>query len=168
MRLDEEWRIIPGHLNYMVSDMGRVKLLVPIATRKPGLINISTGKTGYQQVYVDKRSWAVHILVMLAFVGERSEGIEVNHKNGVKDDNRLENLEYVTHLENIRHSFKMGLRPSSGKGQDHYSAKLTDDDIRKIRTLGDTMSQAAIGRMFNVTGTTIWSILHNRSWTHVK
>ena len=45
---------------------------------------------------------------MLTFIGTRPEGMVVNHKNGVKTDNRLENLEYITSRENTIHAFKMG------------------------------------------------------------
>lgn len=54
----------------------------------------------------------VHRLVLQTFIGP-SEGREVNHINGVKDDNRLENLQWVTHRDNIKHAVESGLMPDN-------------------------------------------------------
>ena len=109
MRFDEEWLVIPGHPDFMVSDMGRVKWLTDKRKYKAG--DISTGSRSrdyYRLIGIDGKNYGIHRLVMLAFVGKCPEGLEVNHKNGKKYDNRLSNLEYVTHQENVRHSRGLG------------------------------------------------------------
>jgi hypothetical protein len=70
----------------------------------------------------------VHKLVALAFLGS-SNGLDVNHRNGNKLDNRLENLEYVTEKENAIHSCKNRL---SSVGEKHYKAALSDKQAREI------------------------------------
>lgn len=57
-----------------------------------------------------KKKISFHALVMEAFEGPRPEGYHINHKNGIKDDNRFENLEYCTPAENNAHAIKTGLR----------------------------------------------------------
>jgi hypothetical protein len=124
MRFDEEWRVIPGHPDYMISDMGRFKWLKSV--RNHGANEISTGTrtpTRYRMIYLDKALYSIHRLVMLAFVGECPEGKEVNHINGKKYDNRLSNLEYVTRSENIRHAVRLGLKGGAHKNKQEEKAK---------------------------------------------
>lgn len=64
--------------------------------------------------YKNKRcNKRVHRLVAAAFLGESEEGHVVNHKNGDRFDNRVENLEYVTQGENVKHAWDNGLRKAS-------------------------------------------------------
>lgn len=55
------------------------------------------------------RNYFLHRLAMMAFVGQCPEGFEINHINGIKTDNRLPNLEYVSHEDNMKHAFDTGL-----------------------------------------------------------
>lgn len=110
--ITEEWKPIPGYEEfYEVSDLGRVKSLgMP---RKPGKGNYARNQRilkhgiredGYSQVtlYLGtiRKTWRVHHLVLLAFVGEMPPGQETRHINGDPSDNRLANLRYGTHTEN--------------------------------------------------------------------
>lgn len=106
----EEWRNIPGHDKYQVSNEGRVRSL------KTNRILSSCSCNGYRQVglYSDgkQKTITIHRLVALAFLGDRPMGIdgrrnEVNHKDGDRANNRLSNLEYVTRAENVIHSYAM-------------------------------------------------------------
>jgi DNA-binding CsgD family transcriptional regulator len=106
----EQWRDIPRYEGlYKVSDMGRV---LNIKTQRIIGCNTPASKR-HIQVGLTKNgktwSFGVHQLVMLAFVGLCPYGMEVNHKNHVKYDNRLSNLEYVTHQENIKLASDLGL-----------------------------------------------------------
>jgi len=91
----EIWKIIPGYENYQVSNYGRVK-----STRK--VLKANYRPTGYvhAQLTVDGKNKAIpiHRLVMKAFVG--ISNLDVDHINSIKDDNRLENLRYVTSRQN--------------------------------------------------------------------
>ncbi len=108
----EEWRVIEEFPDYAVSNLGRVKSF----KKHDGLIGrmLSPGNNGSGYLYVhlcyhnkSHRKY-VHILVLESFVG-KIDGLQTNHKNGIKLDNRLENLEWVTPSENIRHAYKKGL-----------------------------------------------------------
>ncbi|MBS7559949.1 HNH endonuclease [Pseudomonas sp. RC4D1] len=75
-------------------------------------------KTGYLQVSLSKKERrSVHQLVALAFCSGFKEGLIINHKNGIRTDNRAENLEWVTHSENVAHGFSHNGRKANGLGK---------------------------------------------------
>ena len=92
---------------YEVSNLGKVRK----KSTKRELVGHLT--RGYHRVGLTKNyrtiNKSVHKLVLQSFVGNK-EGLVVNHKNGIKTDNRLENLEWVTVSENTQHSYDMGLQ----------------------------------------------------------
>lgn len=101
----EVWRDVPGYGGrYQASTMGQIRSIIQriVHVMKP-----KSHEDGYvlvKMTMLDKqRMVLVHRLVMLTFVGVCPEGYQVNHINGVKHDNRVENLEYVTRQENMRH-----------------------------------------------------------------
>lgn len=106
--LGEEWRrVIPADLTYWVSNLGRGK-------RPDGrLMPLHVNRLGYVQVFINRggirKQPTIHKLIAEAFIGPTPPGHEVNHKDGNKQNNRLDNLEYLTHRENIRHAFATGL-----------------------------------------------------------
>ena len=112
----EEWKDIPKFLPYQVSDLGNVR-----DPRKNKILSLSLDKVrGYYRVYlgsgVNRGVREVHRIVALAFLGDapidrNGTTYFVNHKNGIKTDNRLENLEYVTSWDNTRHYHDF-IRPS--------------------------------------------------------
>jgi hypothetical protein len=105
----EEWKPIE-RVNgvYSVSDKGRVrnnrtgKILKPIKTTK-GYVKVNLRVDG-REINIQ-----VHRLVAIAFIPNPENKPEVNHKNGIHDDNRLSNLEWVTQEENLRHAYDTGL-----------------------------------------------------------
>lgn len=114
---EERWLPIKGYEGiYEVSDQGRVRGLDRIdncGKRVNGrVMALGLDGRGYLQVRLCKYgvpiTKRVHKLIATAFLGE-SNGLQVNHKNGIKKDNRLSNLEYVTGSENQIHAFKNGL-----------------------------------------------------------
>ena len=106
-----------------------------------------------------------HRAIWIYFNGEIPEGLEINHKQGIKDDNRLNNFELVTHLEQMIHAHKMGL-VKNAKGENNGRAKLTEKKVLKIRKLlKEGLMQTKIAKMFNVDHVTISNINTGYSWS---
>lgn len=116
----EIWKDIEGYENkYQVSSLGRIRSLNYHSTGKPQLISLTPDGVGYLRLALwrgNKESpRRVHRLVAHAFIPNPSSKPEVNHKNGIKADNRVENLEWCTRQENMTHATKV-LGVMSGAG----------------------------------------------------
>lgn len=97
---------IPEYPGYFVSDCGEI-----FSEKQTFRKQMKTGttETGYKvaRFYVNKKGYTkkVHRLVAQMFLPNSRHLTEINHKNGIKTDNRVENLEWCTRSENIKHSF---------------------------------------------------------------
>lgn len=105
----ENWKDIPGYEGrYQASDSGEIKRIC----RTHMILKQTKTNTGYFSVGLNangkQKTCLVHRLVTAAFYGWEPEK-DVNHINGVKTDNRVENLQWCTRSENIKHAFKLGL-----------------------------------------------------------
>jgi hypothetical protein len=103
----EIWEDIPSYEGYyQVSSLGRVKSLSNNKSKKEKILKPKTNTNKYLSVILSKKNvkkhTSVHQLVAMAFLGHKPKGMElvVNHKNFIRHDNRLENLEIVTAREN--------------------------------------------------------------------
>lgn len=165
----EVWKNIPEHDGYEVSNRGRVRSCwnnYSNKNTKPHLLSFIITKKGYHRVAIRKakkpRIWFVHRLVMLSFVGPSE--LETNHKNGIKSDNRLENLEYVTRSENEYHAYKNNLK--SKKRERHHGCKLTEKQAYDIKYI-EVGKQKDIAAKYGVTPSNIAAIQKNRSWVNL-
>lgn len=112
-----------------------------------------------------KRTFRVHRLVMMAFnpVKNMNE-LEVNHIDGNKKNNKLENLEWCTASENQIHAFKTGLNKPR-KGEESNFSKLTEDDVKKVFELREKgLLQKEIAEIVGCTKSNISCILRKKSW----
>lgn len=94
----------------------------------------------------------------------------MNHKNGMKNDCRVENLEWVSRSQNVRHAYEQGLIPTIGqRGSRNFNTKLTDDHVLQMRKLyaERELTQSEIAAMFGVTKNTVYRILSRKSWDHI-
>ena len=101
----------------------------------------------------------IQVLVMLTFVGPKPAGMQVNHKNLNKHDNRLGNLEYSTPRDNTLHALRNGAKRNTGKG-----LCLTADKIRAIQQLPHSISIRAAGKLFGTSRETIRQIRNGTRW----
>lgn len=138
--MDEVWKDVEGYEGlYQISNKGRLRHLG--SQRYPGvrIKTLRTNQDGYYRMQLSKHHKSkgrfIHRLVALAFIPNPENKPEVNHINGDKLDNRVENLEWCTNLENIRHAWKNGLV----KGQNHgnYLRGKDAHNARPIKALDD-------------------------------
>ena len=113
--MDELWKSIKGYEGlYEVSTLGRVRSIERMVVNrrnremkiKETILKPENVYNGYERVFLCKNGKGVHkrvaTLVYESFIGAIPEGLEIDHANGVRTDNRLENLRAVSHLENCR------------------------------------------------------------------
>ena len=111
------------NLEVIVHNDGNIETCFHNNIRKNGRIMNTKGrilkagydKDGYLRVVLTnkgkRKTYCVHRLVARAYLKDYDDKLQVNHINGIKDDNRVENLEMVTLQENIKHSILTGLKP---------------------------------------------------------
>lgn len=180
---NEEWRPVIGYESiYSVSDVGRVRRDKPYQSTCAGKILKQQILKRYLAVPLNnKGAWNVHVhrLVAEAFLGPCPDGCQVNHLDGNKVNNHIENLEYVTPRKNTQHAIDAGLRPTfpaienRARGERHGRARMTAELVVKIRALfRDGMSQANIWRTLGFTTNgdraAVNGIVRGKTWKHVK
>ena len=127
--------------------------------------------TGYYMISVSKnnksKSYRVHRLLAETFIPKNNKSqIFVNHIDGNKLNNCLENLEWCTHLENMKHAFKTGLANNSN--EKNGMSKLNSKDVAEIKTmLKNGISQYKIAKKFNVSRSAILKIKLGKTWSNI-
>jgi hypothetical protein len=163
----DEWRNIAGYEGlYQVSRCGLVRSL-----RRHKLMAVVHNQAGYRQVNLYRESkvknFLVHRLVAAAFLGPIPKGMQVNHKDGDKENNSVDNLEFMTPEENREHAIRTGLTPCS-KGEANVRAKLKEAQVREMRSLRQAKVKLAdLASRFGITVRMVCEIVSRRAWKHV-
>lgn len=173
--MSEQWADIPGYEGcYQVSDQGRVKGFVQ--TKEGRFMSLYTRSErqqspGYQAVCLtgkaNRKTWLVHRLVMLSFVGSCLDGMCVDHINCIRDDNRLDNLRYLDFRLNCSQGGDKLRGISINQGESNGRSKLTSYDVLEIRSLVGTITQTAIGKRFGIGRSAISEIINRKRWKHI-
>lgn len=164
------WKVIPNFPDYEVDKNGNIRRITSGINTYPGrLIKPRIDRCGYKRVSLRKDNKDVlifvHRLVLETFVGPCPEGYQCNHKDGVKSNNHLTNLEWVTNKTNMNHARKNGLLILP-KGEKHYRSKLTQKEVDEIRSSYKSwkITMQKLSDDYNVSMSAIQSILEGRTW----
>jgi hypothetical protein len=179
----EVWLDIKGYEgHYQVSSFGRVKSLARVVecrkdvfvNKKERILKPNKNKKGYLVVKLCKKvdgvcselNFICHRLVALNFLQNVENKPQVNHINGIKDDNRVENLEWATGSENVIHSLANNLKIPQ-KGSEHGNSKLTEEKVLEIRKIGRSKTLKEVSKIYNVDISLISLVLLNKIWKHI-
>lgn len=153
----EIWSPIDYCADYHISTFGRIKSFKngKIRIMKPFLqgdyLYIELCKFGVQKTFL------VHVLVAKAFIPNPENKSEVNHLDGNKFNCHVDNLEWVTHSENIRHAFDTGLEEAK-RGENNWQASMTNEDAKYVRENPDKLTGVELAKKFGVSPTVISDI----------
>ena len=161
---------------YKVSNTGKIRSLDRIDRNGKSWEGrerkLTPDKDGYLDVMLCKDGkmlkCKVHRLVATTFLENTDDKRTVNHIDGNKINNRVDNLEWATDSEQQKHAVTIGLRP---KGEQCYNSKLTDDVVKEIRerrvTNPKLWTQSKLAEEYGVDQSQISRIIHRKLWTHV-
>ena len=148
----------------MIKDIG-THLIYPdgrIFSKKRNMFfTPCTNGRGYLKITSGRKNYYLHRLIAEAFIPNPNGFTEINHIDGVKKNNSVNNLEWCSRSHNVKHSYAMGLM---GIGENHQTAKLTDRQLASIREeYKNGASQGKLGRKYNVSQSAIYMYVHNKS-----
>jgi hypothetical protein len=103
LKEDEKWKRIKGYKKYKISNYGNIK------NKHNKILSLTRDKGGYYRIALDGKTNLVHSLMAKTFLGKKDDGTVVNHKDGNKSNNKLDNLEVITQSENVQHAYDNGL-----------------------------------------------------------
>lgn len=163
--MKEIWKDVIGYEGlYKISNLGRVKnrfdlILKPNTTRGYKIVSLSKNNT--------QKTYKLHSLVALNFLGKRAKGgLQVNHIDGNKLNNKVSNLEYVTRSKNVKHAYSLGLMDK--RGHKNCKAKLSVIEVLEIRNRyirGESISE--IAKDYSIHICNVRRIINRTTWKHI-
>lgn len=173
----EQWIDIEGYEGlYQVSNLGSIRSLYRFNKAQNRLYKgkirtLCFDRRGYNILVLCKegtqKTFKVHRLVAHHFITNTNNKTEVNHIDGDKTNNHVNNLEWCTPSENVKHSYKIGIQEAH-KGEAHINAKLTNEQAQEIRNLKNSKSYSMteLAYMYKVSIATISLIMSGRRYNY--
>lgn len=170
--MEEQWRDFEYNgAKYRVSSQGRIMGM------RGKLLKSRLNEDGYAVVTIGigkkRTAEAIHRIVARVFIEkpDNNAKYEVNHKDCNRENNCVENLEWVTHQQNIKHSYKANREAQyvARDGIKNGRATFNDEEILSIRKLYNESgySIADLAKLFHSKDSTIGNIVHNQTWKHL-
>lgn len=164
----EIWKNVVGfEEQYEISNLGNLRSKERFVKHwrggerkyKSNFKNIRLNDKGYFRCNLKNEGkrydFTIHRLVALAFIPNEENKPQINHKNGIKTDNRVENLEWCNQSENVTHAVKNRL----------IKTKLTDEQAKEI--FNSQLSNRKLAKIYNVTHGIIWRIKNKKAYKHL-
>lgn len=166
--VNADWTPVPGCPGYEAASCGLVRRVAAGRGAHLGVLPADNHHKGYVRHGVvvggRVRPRLAHDLIARTFLGQPAPGLVVNHKNSVRHDNRVENLEWVTAQGNVQHAWKAG-RGVPMRGELNGEAILTEEDVRAIRMSNE--SGPMLGARYGVTKEQINNVKRRKAWKHI-
>lgn len=167
----EVWKEVKDfEVRFWISSYGRLKSH-DIRRNTIKILSCYVDSQGYYQATLRmkplKKKVRIHTLVAEHFLFKPDiEGrITVNHKDGNKLNNRVENLEWISAKDNCLHAVEMGLHDL--KGSKHHQAKITEDNVREMRSLYPLFTHKQLAEMYGLARRNVGDIINRVTWPHV-
>lgn len=159
---------IPNHKGFKATLDGQ------IIGKRGKLMVGHVDRCGYREVLFSENGktnqYRVHRLIAETFIPNPMNLPCVNHKDGNKLNNSVDNLEWCTHAENTLHAYRTGLEQKVC-GEQHHAHKLTEDAVRYIRKVyikrDRDFGATALANLFKVDRTTIQDVIKGKTWREV-
>jgi len=178
----EEWKRIVDFPNYDISSFGRVRSFTPIGGRQKERFRLDDfrilkgglDKDGYRRFLLCKnengtrtvKSIKFYELVSFYWIGPKPKGLVITHKDGNKNNDCADNLEYKTQKENIHDKFTHGTMPL---GEESNLASISNELAKLIKIdLANGERQSEVAKNRGVSKSLVWAIKHNKTWRHIE
>lgn len=165
------WKQVKGYEGFYEANEEGVIRSIPRKNTKGGVLRPGVCR-GYLTVglskYGKQRSIRAHRVIAETFIDNPNNYSDINHKDGNKKNNKVSNLEWCSHSQNMKHASKIGLLSvESRKGEKNVKAKLTKAKVFEIRRRLKSERNVDLAKEFNVTRQNIRMIKLKKTWKHI-
>lgn len=169
----EIWKRIPNYSKYEASSTGYIKTFNWKGSGKTKIMKPAIDGSGYLRTMLIRddgitHTIKVHRIIAQTFIDNPENKPEVNHKNGIKTDNSINNLEWCTRTENIRHCIDNGWMVAHHGEKNGFSI-LKEYQVREIRDKFEprVYTRKMLAKEYGVKESTIKDIVIGKSWKHL-